>query len=472
MPPIDAGRTAPTDPRRELERGFARLRAGDAAAAARAAQGVLARAPDHHGALNLAGLAALQQGDAETAIARLTRAELLAPGQPIYPANLAAALRAAHRHADAASACRRALALRPGYRAALVTLGAAQFALEDHAGALDSYELALQRAGAEQAAEPDPADGEKALLYAYRGDALRELGRVRAAVAAYEQALALEPERVETQVALADTLREAGDLAAAIERLRGILNEHPGHPPALLALGSALWEDGDAEGAIGACREAVAAQPEDAGARASLAGILASAGDVAAANAANREALTLTVNPGCVPALSNLAQNLRGKLPAADAERMEALLKTRWVTRAAAFPNARIIHCRRDVRDVALSCWMTQFAQIRWAFDLAHLAERILQYQRIMDHWRAVLPLPMLEIDYEETVADQAGQTRRLLDFIGLDWDDACLRFHETERLVRTASVTQVRQPVYQRSVARWRRYEAMLAPLLERIGM
>jgi hypothetical protein len=82
-----------------------------------------------------------------------------------------------------------------------------------------------------------------------------------------------------------------------------------------------------------------------------------------------------------------------------------------------------------------------------------------------------VLPVPMLEIDYEETVADQAGQTRRLLEFIGLDWDDACLRFHETERLVRTASVTQVRQPVYTRSVERWRRYEDMLAPLLERIG-
>jgi hypothetical protein len=114
---------------------------------------------------------------------------------------------------------------------------------------------------------------------------------------------------------------------------------------------------------------------------------------------------------------------------------------------------------------------MTQFKEIRWAFDLGHLAERIVQYRRIMAHWRAVLPVPMLEIDYEETVADQAGQTRRLLDFVGLDWDDACLAFHKTERLVRTASVTQVRQPVYTRSVERWRPYEGMLAPFLERIG-
>ncbi|MEA5511294.1 sulfotransferase [Crocosphaera sp. UHCC 0190] len=135
------------------------------------------------------------------------------------------------------------------------------------------------------------------------------------------------------------------------------------------------------------------------------------------------------------------------------------------------FPNAKIIHCRRDVRDVAVSCWITQFKVLRWAFDLTHIAERINEYGRIMEHWRQNLPIPMLEIDYEETVADQVGQTRRLLEFIGLEWDDACLNFHKTERLVRTASVTQVRQPIYKRSVERWRRYEDTLQPLLERLN-
>jgi hypothetical protein len=77
----------------------------------------------------------------------------------------------------------------------------------------------------------------------------------------------------------------------------------------------------------------------------------------------------------------------------------------------------------------------------------------------------------MLEIDYEKTVADQAAQTRRLLEFVGLPWDEACLSFHQTERLVRTASVTQVRQPIYTGSLERWRRYEAALAPLLECLG-
>ena len=134
------------------------------------------------------------------------------------------------------------------------------------------------------------------------------------------------------------------------------------------------------------------------------------------------------------------------------------------------FPKARFIHCRRDLRDVALSCWITNFAEIRWANDLDHLAHRIEQYRRLMAHWGRVLPAPLLEVSYETTVADQEGQSRRLVDWIGLDWDERCLSFHQTERLVRTASVTQVRQPIYSRSVERWRRYEKMLTSLTLRL--
>ncbi|MFL5331528.1 MAG: sulfotransferase [Gemmataceae bacterium] len=139
-----------------------------------------------------------------------------------------------------------------------------------------------------------------------------------------------------------------------------------------------------------------------------------------------------------------------------------------WLTTI--FPKARFVHCRRDVRDVALSCWITQFGMIHWAVDLEWIADRILQYQRLMEHWRQVLPVPMLEIDYETMVADQETTSRRLIEFVGLDWDPSCLNFHQTKRLVRTASVAQVREPIYTRSVARWQRYEAMLAPLLARL--
>jgi tetratricopeptide (TPR) repeat protein len=137
---------------------------------------------------------------------------------------------------------------------------------------------------------------------------------------------------------------------------------------------------------------------------------------------------------------------------------------------AVLFPRARFIYCRRDLRDVALSCWITNFGEIRWASDLQHLARRIVQHVRLMAHWRRVLPVRVLEIDYESLVADQEGESRRLVDWLGLDWDDRCLQFFKTERLVRTASVTQVREPIYRRSLARWQHYENMLEPLLVKL--
>jgi hypothetical protein len=133
---------------------------------------------------------------------------------------------------------------------------------------------------------------------------------------------------------------------------------------------------------------------------------------------------------------------------------------------ATLFPHARIIHCRRDLRDVAVSCWMTHFRHIRWAGDQEHIAARFLHYRRIMNHWRQVLPVPVLEIDYEETVANLEGVARKLIAWCGLTWDSACLEFHQKTRPIRTASVAQVRQPIYGRSVARWKHYEIRLKPL------
>ena len=133
---------------------------------------------------------------------------------------------------------------------------------------------------------------------------------------------------------------------------------------------------------------------------------------------------------------------------------------------AALFPNATFLHCRRDLRDVAVSCWMTDFRSIRWANDADHVAARFRQYCRVMDHWHAVLPAPIHEVDYADTVADLEGVARRLLAACGLEWEPACLEFHKTRRPVRTASLTQVRQPVYKQSVARWKNYEHDLADL------
>jgi tetratricopeptide (TPR) repeat protein len=133
---------------------------------------------------------------------------------------------------------------------------------------------------------------------------------------------------------------------------------------------------------------------------------------------------------------------------------------------ATLFPRARVIHCRRDLRDVALSCWLTQLIHVSWACDIEHIAHRFHEYRRIMDHWYQVLPLPLLEVEYEELVADLEGTARHMTKWCGLEWEPTCLRFHETCRLVRTASVEQVRRPIYQHSVGRWAHYSETLAEL------
>jgi tetratricopeptide (TPR) repeat protein len=137
---------------------------------------------------------------------------------------------------------------------------------------------------------------------------------------------------------------------------------------------------------------------------------------------------------------------------------------------SAVFPRATFIHCRRNLRDIAVSCWMTDFRSIRWANDLEHIASRFQQYRRLMDHWEAVLPATIHHVDYEETVTDTEAVARRLIAACGLEWEPACLEFHRNERPIRTASVTQVRQPVYTRSVARWKNYEASLGELFAKL--
>ncbi len=134
---------------------------------------------------------------------------------------------------------------------------------------------------------------------------------------------------------------------------------------------------------------------------------------------------------------------------------------------AALFPRAKLIHCRRDLRDTAVSCWMTHFRELRWTNDPQHIASRLHEYRRMMEHWRQVLPVPLLEVDYEETVANLEGVARKLVAWCGLAWEPDCLDFHRAKRPVRTASAIQVRQPVFATSVGRWKHYEPYLAELL-----
>jgi len=137
-------------------------------------------------------------------------------------------------------------------------------------------------------------------------------------------------------------------------------------------------------------------------------------------------------------------------------------------------PNAKIIHVRRNPVDTCLSNFTKLFAHKAQpqSYSLKEIGLYYRNYARLMDHWRSVLPAgSFYEISYEELVADYEPQARALLQYCGLEWEDTCMEFHKTERTIKTASITQVRQPIYQTSVERWRRYEKHLQPLIDALG-
>jgi hypothetical protein len=139
---------------------------------------------------------------------------------------------------------------------------------------------------------------------------------------------------------------------------------------------------------------------------------------------------------------------------------------------ATLFPRARIVSCHRDPRDNVLSRFFQRFqTQMAFATDVADCGRRYLETERMAAHWPRVLPGAVLDLQYEELVGDLEGQARRLIDFLGLAWDPACLAFYESERAVNTPSAWSVRQPIYSSSVGRWRHYARHLGPLLAVLG-
>jgi len=185
---------------------------------------------------------------------------------------------------------------------------------------------------------------------------------------------------------------------------------------------------------------------------------------------------TLDEAPGCErdpQRLASLAQEYLHRLSgrAGAALRITDKLPANFLYAGlihAAFPRARIIHMARHPLDTCLSVYFQNFFNVSpYTNDLGNLAHYYGEYLRIMAHWRSVLPAHvLLEVPYEALVQDAEGWTRRMLDFIGLPWDPRCLEFHETDRVVITASKWQVRQKINAASVGRWRNYEKYVAPL------
>ena len=135
-------------------------------------------------------------------------------------------------------------------------------------------------------------------------------------------------------------------------------------------------------------------------------------------------------------------------------------------------PGAKIIHCRRDPVDTCISCYFQNFAGNNpYAYDLSHLGTFYRQYEGLMEHWKQVLDIPVLDVTYEDVVEDLEGQAKRMLDFLNLDWDENCLHFHESGRATMTASAEQVRRPLYKTSVNRREHYRKYLKPLIDSLN-
>lgn len=176
--------------------------------------------------------------------------------------------------------------------------------------------------------------------------------------------------------------------------------------------------------------------------------------------------------------LDELAENYLDKLATLnpDAKRVTDKMPGNFIHLgliALLFPQSRVIHCMRNPLDTCLSIFFQHFgASHPYASNLSNIGFFYKEYLRMMEHWKKVVSLSMLEIQYEELVADQEKFSKEIIAFCGLDWDDRIMQFHETERDVATASYGQVRQPIYTSSVARWKKYEKYLGPLKEALGI
>ncbi len=137
-----------------------------------------------------------------------------------------------------------------------------------------------------------------------------------------------------------------------------------------------------------------------------------------------------------------------------------------------AFPNAVIINSMRDPVDTCFSCFRQTFKdRNETTYDLGAVGRQYVMYRQTLDHWQKVLPGRVHNVQHEALLADPEAEIRKLLVACRLEWNDACLRFYETDRPVRTASASQVRHPLFKTSVARWKPYVQYLTPLIEALG-
>lgn len=483
-----------------MDAGRAHLAAGDVALATVVLDEVLRRVPDEPSALALRAGIAVEAGDPTAAVGLLERATAARPRDPALARRLGEVRHAAGDLAGAVAALRRAVSLAPRDADLLDACG--QVCLE--AGELEVARECFRRAFAF-----DPGAPGVALDYVrsrrFDGASARE-------TAATVRRLARRPElpplaRADLEFALAKLADDIGNHGAAAEHyvaanrlVRGTVEFDAGRHRAVVdtiieTFTPALFERCRGYGdpsplpvlVVGMPRsgttlveQILAAHPEVHG-----------AGELDALDAASRtlaRALSRAAGrsvryPACAAATTPEAAAEAGgayvarlSALAAGAVRCIDKMPTNFLhlgLAALVCPGARVIHCRRDPMDTGLSIWQQQFGSGHvWAYDLDDIAAFHREHDRLMAHWRAVLPLPLLEVDYESLVGDVETVSRQMVAFLDLAWSDACLAFHASRRPVGTASSWQVRAPVHGDSVGRWRRYGSALDPLRRGLGL
>jgi Flp pilus assembly protein TadD len=481
-PALDAVEIDPSSAQAQDHAGGVLVNLGRHAQALAHFEAALKIMPHFVRAYNNLGAALQAMGRSQEAVTWLERAVALQPDYIDARVNLATALEALDRYDEAQEHLTRAIAVEPDEAQAYGKMGAIASMRGDMASAVDALRRGLER------------DGRSGHLYQLLATTSRPtlddpaVGRMQNLLAHVEQ-LPLD-EQIALHFALGSVYAENGrrdlslDHFIAGNTLKRRLEEYDERatlrnfeeiaatfrPEAMRALeGTGYLTDkhvfivGMPRSGTTLAEQILASHPQVHG-----------AGELSAFHEAVVEVFSHDTALGpavlqklgrryseAVTALASSAARITDKMPANF--RYAGLIHL-------ALPKARIVHMRRDPVDTCVSCFSQNFAEGQpFAYDLAELGRYYRAYEKLMAHWRSALPPgAMLEIHYEELIGDFEAHARRLIAYAGLEWDPACLEFYRTQRPVRTASVAQVRRPIYKTSVGRWRGHEQRLKPLLE----
>jgi tetratricopeptide (TPR) repeat protein len=450
----------PHNPKLYLRLGFVLIDLGRVEDAAAALEQALALDPKSHDAINLLGRIAFMRGALDAALTHYRRALELKPDSADLHNSTGHVLHALGRVDEASHAYLNALAFEPNNTRFYLNLADTKTFTKD-----DRNLLAMQ------ALECDASipESERMYLYFALGKAFTDLNEHARAFEYLLRGNALKRAQITYDEMSTLTLFERTKtlFTPTLIKKRARHGERSRLPVFIVGMprsGTSLIE------------QVLASHPRVFGA-----GELTSLEDIISKERASRNLLPY---PDCIPTLDAASITQIGARYLAEMRRLAPTDATRVTNKMPsnylflglihmALPNARIIHIVRDPVDTCISCFSKLFALAHnYTYDLAELGRYHRGYQRLMAHWHHALPPGrILDVRYEDVVADLEGQARRIIAHCGLDWDERCLAFHQTVRPVRTASAMQVRRPIYTNSIRRQPAYEPFLGPLLVALG-